>query len=136
VPVGAVLVRDGEIIGRGWNRNIGSSDATAHAEIIAMREASQLTGNHRLPGCTLYVSLEPCMMCAGAMIHARLERLVFGAVDPKTGAAGGYFDLLADKRHNHVIEVSDRCLEAESSQKLKAFFRARRKAGQQQIRES
>ena len=128
VPVGAVIVRDGVILGKGWNRNIGLSDPSAHAEIIAMREAGLEAGNHRLPGCTLYVTLEPCCMCAGAMIHARLERLVFGAKDPKTGAAGGSFDILGDDRHNHVIAVRGGCREAECAEMLRNFFRAKRRS--------
>src|SRR3546814_5122655 len=106
IPVGAVLVdATGNAVGEGWNRNIGEHDPTAHAEIVAMRQAGRALANHRLPGCTLYVTLEPCAMCAMAMVHARLARVVFGASDPKTGAAGSVFDLLADPRHNHRIEV-------------------------------
>lgn len=126
VPVGAVIVRAGEIIGRGWNRNIGLNDPSAHAEIMAMREAGRTLGNHRLPGCILYVTLEPCAMCAGAMIHARLARVVYGADDPKTGAAGGVFDLLGNPAHNHRVEVIGGCLAGESSVLLKEFFRQRR----------
>ena len=126
VPVGAIIVRDGEILGQGWNRNIGLSDPTAHAEIMALREAGAAAGNHRLPGCSLFVTLEPCCMCAGAMIHARLERLVFGATDPKTGALGGRFDILTEGRHNHTFAVQGACLETESSMLLKSFFQARR----------
>ena len=127
VPVGAVLVRDGVVIGKGWNSNIGRNDPSAHAEIVAMRNAGLVSNNHRLPGCTLYVTLEPCCMCAGAMIHARVERLVFAAADPKTGAAGGQFDLLADPGHNHRVMVQGGCLQEESTDLLKSFFRARRK---------
>ena len=126
VPVGAVIVRDDEIIGRGWNRNIGLNDPSAHAEIMAMRDAGKAIGNHRLTGCSLYVTLEPCLMCAGAMIHARLERIVFGADDPKTGAAGGMFDLLADPAHNHSAVISGGCLAEESAVLLREFFRERR----------
>jgi tRNA(adenine34) deaminase len=126
VPVGAVIVRDGEILGRGWNRSIDLHDPSAHAEIMAMRDAGNVLGNYRLPGCTLYVTLEPCMMCAGAMIHARLERIVFAANDPKTGAAGGKFDLLTDPAHNHAPLVDGGCLADESSTLLKDFFRQRR----------
>jgi tRNA(Arg) A34 adenosine deaminase TadA len=126
VPVGAVVVQEGEIVGRGWNRNIGLHDPSAHAEIMAMREAGSLLGNHRLSACTLYVTLEPCPMCAGAMIHARLERIVFAADDPKTGAAGGVFDLLGDPAHNHVVKVAGGCLAEESSVLLREFFRRRR----------
>ena len=128
VPVGAVVVCKGERVGSGYNRNIANSDASAHAEILAMREAGLETGNHRLPGCILYVTLEPCTMCAGAMIHARLDRLVYGASDPKTGAAGGRFDVLVGNGHNHVVEVEGGCLQTECSELLKDFFRARRKA--------
>jgi len=126
VPIGAVVVKDNEIIGRGWNRNIGLNDPSAHAEIVAMREAGLRTGNHRLPGCDLYVTLEPCSMCAGAMIHARLERLVYGADDPKTGAAGGVIDLLGSPVHNHLVKVTGGCLAEECSALLKNFFRERR----------
>jgi tRNA(adenine34) deaminase len=128
VPVGAVIVREGNIIGRGWNRNIGLHDPSAHAEIMAMREAGVALGNHRLTACTLYVTLEPCMMCAGAMIHARLDRIVFGASDPKTGAAGGKFDLLSDLVHNHAPLVDGGCLADECSTLLKDFFRQRRRS--------
>jgi tRNA(Arg) A34 adenosine deaminase TadA len=126
VPVGAVLVCEGQLLGRGWNRNIGLNDPTAHAEMVALREAGNSKGNHRLPGCTMYVTLEPCLMCAGAMVHARLERLVYGASDPKTGAAGGCFDILADIRHNHLVQVRGGCRESESAELLKGFFREKR----------
>ena len=127
VPIGAVIVKDGEIIGKGWNRNIGLNDPSAHAEILAMRDAGKRIGNHRLPGCSLYVTLEPCPMCAGAMIHARLLRVAYGASDPKTGAAGGVFDLLTHPAHNHVVSVTGACLADECSALIKAFFRDRRK---------
>lgn len=127
IPVGAVVVNaDGAIVGRGWNRNIGEHDPSAHAEIVAMREAGRALGNHRLLGCTLYVSLEPCAMCAMAMIHARVARVVFGAFDPKTGAAGSVFDLLVDPRHNHRLQVSGGVLGGEAGAMLTAYFRARR----------
>jgi tRNA(adenine34) deaminase len=126
VPIGAVIVRGGEIIGRGWNRNIALHDPSAHAEIMAMRDAGEAIGNYRLKDCSLYVTLEPCPMCAGAMIHARLARIIFGASDPKTGAAGGKFDILRDPAHNHVAEVVGGCLADESSASLKEFFRQRR----------
>ena len=126
VPIGAVVVREGEVIGRGWNRNIGLNDPSAHAEIMAMREAGKTLGNHRLPDCSLYVTLEPCPMCVGAMIHARLERVVYGAHDPKTGAAGGMFDLLSHPAHNHVVSVRGGCLAEECAALLKEFFRKRR----------
>lgn len=126
VPVGAVVVRDGEILGEGWNRTILNSDPAAHAEIVALRDAGSRCGNYRLPGCTLYVTLEPCCMCAGAMIHARLDRVVFGAIDPKTGAAGGVFQLLTDPRHNQVPLVEGGCLSKECGEQLRQFFRRRR----------
>ena len=126
VPIGAVIVRDGKIIGRGWNRNIALSDPSAHAEIMAMRDAGISIGNYRLSGCSLYVTLEPCPMCAGAMIHARLARIEYGAGDPKTGAAGGKFDILGDPAHNHAAEIEGGCLADECSVILKDFFRRRR----------
>ena len=126
VPVGAGLVQDGEIVGLGWNRNITLHDPTAHAEIMAMRAAGEKVANHRLSGATLYVTLEPCAMCAMAMIHARLGRVVYAAVDPKTGAAGSVFDTLVDARHNHRIEVAGGLLAEESAALLREFFRARR----------
>jgi tRNA(adenine34) deaminase len=126
VPVGAVLVREGRVLGEGWNRTIGLHDPSAHAEMIALREAGAQAANYRLPGATLYVTLEPCTMCAGAMIHARLDRLVYGASDPKTGAAGSVFDVLADTRHNCSVKVSGPCLGEECGAVLQAFFRSRR----------
>lgn len=126
VPVGAVIVFDGEIIGEGWNRTIELSDATAHAEILALREAGRRQGNYRLPGCTLYVTLEPCCMCAGALIHARVERVVFGALDPKTGAAGSRFSVLGDPAHNHRISIEGECLAEACGEQLRRFFRRRR----------
>ena len=126
VPVGAVLVKDGEITGLGWNRNVTLHDPTAHAEIMAMRAAGEKLANHRLPGATLYVTLEPCSMCAMAMIHARIGRVVYATADPKTGAAGSVFDTLVDARHNHRIEVAGGLLADESASLLREFFRARR----------
>jgi tRNA(Arg) A34 adenosine deaminase TadA len=127
IPVGAVLVSaEGEILGEGWNRNITERDPTAHAEIVAMREGGRRAGNHRLLGTTLYVTLEPCAMCAMAMVHARLARVVYGATDPKTGAAGSVFDLLADPRHNHRVQVSGGVLGEEAGAKLTAYFRRKR----------
>jgi tRNA(adenine34) deaminase len=126
VPVGAVLVQGGEIIGLGWNRNITLHDPTAHAEIQAMRAAGEKLANHRLSGATLYVTLEPCSMCAMAMIHARIDRVVYAAADPKTGAAGSVFDTLISERHNHRIEVAGGLLAEESATLLRGFFRARR----------
>jgi tRNA(adenine34) deaminase len=126
VPVGAVLVQDGEIIGLGWNRNITLHDPTAHAEIMALRAAGEKLANHRLSGATLYVTLEPCSMCAMAMIHARLGRVVYAAADPKTGAAGSVFDTLIDARHNHRIKIAAGLFAEESAKLLREFFRARR----------
>lgn len=127
IPVGAVLVdAEGRVIGEGWNRNISDHDPSAHAEIIAMREGGRALGNHRLVGCTLYVTLEPCAMCAMAVIHARLARVVFAATDPKTGAAGSVFDLIADPRHNHRVEVSGGVLADEASVMLTNYFRRKR----------
>ena len=128
VPVGAVVVRDGEVIGEGWNRPIGLQDPTAHAEVMALRDAARRVGNYRLPGSQLYVTLEPCPMCAGAVVHARVARVVFGASDPRSGAAGSVFDLLpSDRRFNHYTEVAGGVLAAESAELLRQFFRARRR---------
>lgn len=131
IPVGAVVVdAGGNMVAEGWNRNIAECDPSAHAEIVAMRRAGQALGNHRLVGCTLYVTLEPCAMCAMAMVHARIARVVFGACDPKTGAAGSVFDLLADPRHNHRVDVSGGVLGEAAGTMLREYFRARRgKAG-------
>ncbi len=126
VPVGAVLVLGGEIVGLGWNRNITLSDPTAHAEIMALRAAGEKLANHRVVGATLYVTLEPCAMCAMALIHARVDRVVYGAKDPKTGAAGSVFDTLISPLHNHRIQVQGGLLADESSAMLRKFFRARR----------
>src|SRR5262245_49688047 len=105
VPVGACVVRDGELVGEGWNHPISANDPTAHAEMIALRAAAASVGSYRLVGTTLYVTLEPCAMCAGAMVHARVARLVYGATDPKTGAAGSVFDILRSERLNHRVAV-------------------------------
>src|SRR4249919_4202620 len=127
IPVGAVVVSaEGELLGEGWNRNITQSDPTAHAEVVAMRAAGAKVGNYRLLGATLYVTLEPCAMCAMAMVHARVSRVVYGATDPKTGAAGSVFDLLTDPRHNHRVEVQGGVLAEEASQRLTNYFRAKR----------
>ena len=127
VPVGAVLIGpDGSLLGEGWNRNITESDPTAHAEIVALRQAGRRIGNHRLVGCTLYVTLEPCAMCAMAMVHARIERLVHGASDPKTGAAGSVFGLLGDPRHNHRVEVAGGILAEDAGAMLTSYFRHKR----------
>jgi tRNA(adenine34) deaminase len=127
VPVGAVLVGpDGALLAEGFNRNISDHDPTAHAEIVAMREAGRRLGNHRLLGCTLYITLEPCAMCAMAMVHARIARVVYAASDPKTGAAGSVFDLLADPRHNHRVQVQGGVLGGEAGARLTAYFRRKR----------
>ena len=127
IPVGALVVdAEGKLIAEGWNRNITECDPSAHAEIVAMRQAGAAIGNHRLVGCTLYVTLEPCAMCAMAMGHARVARVVFGATDPKTGAAGSVFDLLADPRHNHRIEVAGGVLGDEAGAMLTRYVRAKR----------
>ena len=127
IPVGAIVLSpDGRLIGQGWNRNIAEHDPSAHAEIVAMRQAGIALANHRLIDCSLYVTLEPCAMCAMAMVHARLRRVVFGASDPKTGAAGSVFDLLCDPRHNHRIEVTGRVLAEESGAKLRDYFLRKR----------
>jgi tRNA(Arg) A34 adenosine deaminase TadA len=127
VPVGALVVGpDGTLLGEGWNRNIGECDPSAHAEIVAMRAAGRALGNHRLVGCTLYVTLEPCAMCAMAAVHARLAAVVFGAADPKTGAAGSVFDLLADPRHNHRVAVQGGVLAGPAGERLTAYFRRKR----------
>jgi tRNA(Arg) A34 adenosine deaminase TadA len=126
VPVAALVVLEGRIIGRGYNRNIIDRDPSAHAEIVALRAAGHAVGNHRLVGATLYCTLEPCVMCAGAIVHARLARLVFAADDPKTGAAGSVFDILGDPRHNHCVEVVRGVMAMESGERLRAFFRSRR----------
>ena len=126
VPVGAVLALDGGIVGEGWNRNITLNDPSAHAEIGALRQAGQRLGNHRFPGSTLYVTLEPCAMCAMALVHARVARVVYAADDPKTGAAGSVFDTLISPLHNHRVEVARGLLADESASVLRAFFKARR----------
>jgi len=126
VPVGAVVVCDGRIVGRGWNSPVALHDPTAHAEIRALREAAATVGNYRLPGCTLYVTLEPCVMCAGAIQHARIARVVYGASDPKTGACGSVVDLFAEPRINHHASVTGGVLREESVALLRTFFAARR----------
>jgi tRNA(adenine34) deaminase len=126
VPVGAVVVKDGEVLGRGYNRPISSHDPTAHAEIVAMREAAARLGNYRLTGCELYVTLEPCAMCVGAMLHARLARVVFGAKDPKTGACGSVVDLPATEELNHHATFEGGLLAEECGALLKRFFAGRR----------
>ncbi len=126
VPVGAVLVRDGQVISQAFNQPIAHHDPSAHAEMLALRAAALQEKNYRLPGGTLYVTLEPCAMCAGAMIHARLERLVFGAPDPKTGAAGSVIDLFSMKQINHQTVVEGGILQEECGQLLRDFFKERR----------
>jgi len=126
VPVGAVIVRNGEPVGEGWNRNITLNDPSAHAEIIALRNAGRHLQNYRLPGCVMYVTLEPCAMCVGAIIHARLAGLVFGAADPKTGALGGAYSLPMEYPQNHLLQYRGGVLASDSSELLKIFFQARR----------
>jgi len=126
VPVGALVVLDGEVVGRGFNQPIGRHDPTAHAEIMALRDAAKHLGNYRLPGCTLYVTLEPCAMCAGAIMHARIERVVFGARDPKTGTAGSVIDLFAEASLNHHTAVVGGVLAEDCGSLLSSFFAARR----------
>jgi tRNA(adenine34) deaminase len=127
VPVGAIVVKDGEIIGRGSNAPITTHDPTAHAEIRAMRDAAQRIGNYRLVGCTLFVTLEPCAMCTGAIQHARIAKLIYGASDPKTGACGSVVNLMAEPKLNHHTEISGGVLAAECGALLSGFFSARRK---------
>jgi len=127
VPVGAVVVKNGIIIGRGYNRPISASDPTAHAEVMALRDAARHSGNYRLPGCTLYVTLEPCVMCVGAIFHARIARLVYGASDGKTGACGSVINLPAELRLNHHVQVIGNILAEEGGARLKQFFSERRK---------
>ncbi len=126
VPVGAVLVRDGEIVGEGRNRPIEDHDPTAHAEIVALRAAARATANYRLGNTTLYVTLEPCAMCAGAILHSRVSRLVFGARDPRAGAVDSVYDLIARPRLNHVTHWNEGVMAEESAALLKEFFRLRR----------
>lgn len=126
VPVGAVVELDGKIIGRGYNQPIGQHDPTAHAEIMALRDAAAFLGNYRLPGCKLYVTLEPCAMCVGAIMHARIARVVFGALDPKTGASGSVINLFEESRLNHHTEVLGGVLAEECGGLLSSFFSARR----------
>lgn len=127
VPVGAVIVKNGELIGQGYNQPILTNDPSGHAEMIAMRAAGQYLKNYRLEGCTLYVTLEPCAMCIGAIFHARLCRLVYAASDPKTGVCGSVLNLPAEKRLNHHLEVANGLLAKESGQLLKQFFLRKRK---------
>jgi tRNA(Arg) A34 adenosine deaminase TadA len=126
VPVGAVVIKDGEVVGRGHNRNLLDNDPTAHAEIVALRDAGARLGNHRLNGCTVFATIEPCAMCAGAMLHARLARLVYGASDPKAGAAGSVLQVLNHPRLNHQMEVVSGVLADKCSEILQRFFQQRR----------
>jgi tRNA(adenine34) deaminase len=126
VPVGAVLLLDGQVIGEGRNRMIEASDPSAHAEIEALRAAGSRLGNYRIPGSTLYVTLEPCVMCAGAIVHARVARVVYAASDPKTGAAGSVFDVLGSERHNHRVDIVRGVCADDAASLLTGFFRSRR----------
>ena len=126
VPVGAIIVKDNKVIAEGWNQPITGNDPTAHAEVIALRAASQAVENYRLVDTTLYVTLEPCVMCAGALIHARVKRVVFGATDPRTGAAGSMFNILNTTKLNHTIEIEQGVLENECAHLLKEFFKKKR----------
>jgi len=129
VPVGAVVVKDGKVIGKGCNAPILSRDPTAHAEVRALREAAARLDNYRLTGCDLYVTIEPCAMCAGAIMHSRIRRVVYGAADPKTGACGSVVDLFAERRLNHHTEVTSGVLAAECGALLSVFFARRRATG-------
>lgn len=126
VPVGAVVVRNGAILARGHNRNILDNDPTAHAEVVVLRDAARALANYRLSGCDLYVTIEPCAMCAGALVHARIRRLVYGADDPKGGAVRSVFQILSEPRLNHAVEVTAGVLAQPSAELLQAFFRGRR----------
>jgi tRNA(adenine34) deaminase len=128
VPVGAVVVKDGAVIAVGYNQPIGKHDPTAHAEIVALRAAAEALGNYRLPGCELYVTLEPCVMCSGAMMHARLAKVVYGAADPKTGAGGSVVNLFEQEQLNHHTEIAGGVMAEECGAMLKSFFAARRAA--------
>jgi len=128
VPIGAVVVRDGKIVARGQNRVLRDVDPTAHAEIVALRSAAEAVGNYRLNGCALFVTLEPCAMCAGAMIHARLDRLVFAASDPKAGAAGSVLAVINHPQLNHQLQIEQGMLAEESAELLRSFFRERRQS--------
>jgi tRNA(adenine34) deaminase len=128
VPVGAVLVKDGELLAEGFNQPISSHDPSAHAEMVALREAAKRSQNYRLPGTTLYVTLEPCAMCAGALVHARVERVVYAAKEPRTGAAGSVLNVLQHEALNHRCETEQGLCEEESVTMIQAFFKARRKS--------
>lgn len=131
VPVGAVIVRDDQVIARGFNQPIGLHDPSAHAEMVALRAAALTLKNYRLPGCEIFVTLEPCLMCAGAIMHARLARVVFGARDPKTGACGSVADVFAEARLNHHATVTGAVLETDCGQSLSSFFAERRRAARE-----
>lgn len=133
VPVGAVVVKDGQVVATGFNQPIGTHDPTAHAEIMALRAAASILGNYRLPGCELYVTLEPCAMCAGAMMHARLARVVYGAPDPKTGVCGSILNLFEQEKLNHHTAVVGGVLAEECSVLLKDFFAERRRSAQRTV---
>jgi tRNA(adenine34) deaminase len=126
VPIGAVVVHDGKVVGRGWNRNIADSDPTAHAEIIALREAGAAVGNHRLSDCDLFATIEPCPMCAGALVHARIRRLVYGADDAKAGAVQSVMQVLNHPQLNHKVEVRSGVLAGRCAELLQSFFKSRR----------
>lgn len=126
VPVGAVIVREDKLVSEGWNQPIVGHDPTAHAEIMALRAAGRMESNYRLPGSTLYVTLEPCVMCVGAIMHARIERVVYGASDPRAGAAGSAFSLLNSNQFNHTVDIQGGVLERECGEILQNFFKARR----------
>jgi len=126
VPVGAVVVCEGRIVGRGWNRNITGNDPTAHAEIVALREAGSTVANHRLENCDLFATIEPCPMCAGALVHARIKRLVYGAADPKAGAVHSVMQVLNHPQLNHRVEVRSGVLAGRSAELLQTFFKSRR----------
>jgi tRNA(adenine34) deaminase len=127
VPVGAVVVCEGRVVGRGWNRNIADSDPTAHAELVALREAGAAVGNHRLGDCELFVTIEPCSMCAGALVHARIKRLVYGADDPKAGAVHSVMQVVNHPQLNHKMEVRSGVLAGRSAELLQTFFKDRRR---------
>jgi tRNA(adenine34) deaminase len=127
VPVGAVVVCEGRVVGRGWNRNIADSDPTAHAELVALREAGAAVGNHRLGDCELFVTIEPCSMCAGALVHARIKRLVYGADDPKAGAVHSVMQVVNHPQLNHKMEVHSGVLAGRSAELLQTFFKDRRR---------
>lgn len=128
VPVGAVVVRDGQVVGRGFNHPIAAHDPSGHAEVMALRDAARNLGNYRLPGCTLYVTIEPCVMCAGAIFHARVARVVYGAPEPKTGAAGSVVNLFAEARLNHHADIVGGVMADECGGMVSAFFAERRQA--------